>query len=102
MSEYQYIAFRAIDGPVSQKNLAFMRKQSSRANITPRSFDNEYHYGDFHGDAIAMLRRGCDLHLHYKEQGIAMLSSVLRSERPCKLILRPCAHSSGYGRSYLV
>src|SRR5437660_2108488 len=28
MSEYQYIAFRAIDRPVSEKNLAFMRRQS--------------------------------------------------------------------------
>lgn len=61
MSEYQYIAFRAIDGPVSEKNLAYMRRQSSRAEITPWSFDNEYHFGDFGGDALEMLRRGYDL-----------------------------------------
>jgi hypothetical protein len=41
MSEYQYIAFRAIDGPVSEKNRAYMRRQSSRAKITPWSFENE-------------------------------------------------------------
>src|SRR4051812_7258186 len=44
MSEYQCIAFRAIDGPVSPENLTFMRKQSTRAEVTPWSFDNEYSY----------------------------------------------------------
>jgi len=32
MSEYQRIAFRAIDGPVSEENLEYMRQQSSRAD----------------------------------------------------------------------
>jgi|SRR5665213_2643692 len=69
MSEYQSIAFRAIDGPVSEKNLEFMRRQSSRAEITPWAFDNEYHHGDFHGDALEMLRRSYDIHLHYASFG---------------------------------
>ncbi len=73
MSEHQIIAFRAVDGPVSDKNLEFMRRQSSRAEITPWSFDNEYHFGDFGGDAIEMLRRGYDLHLHYANFGIRKL-----------------------------
>jgi hypothetical protein len=73
MSEYQYIGFRALDGPVSEKNLAFMRKQSTRAEITPWSFDNEYDYGDFSGDAVAMLRRGYDFHFHYANFGIRKL-----------------------------
>jgi hypothetical protein len=73
MSEYQYIAFRAIDRPVSPKNLAFMRRQSTRAEITPWSFDNEYHFGDFRGDAFEMLRRGYDLHFHYANFGIRTL-----------------------------
>jgi hypothetical protein len=73
MSEYQYIGFRAIDGPVSEKNLEFMRSQSSRAEITPRSFDNEYHFGDFHGDAVEMPRRGYDIHLHYANFGVRTL-----------------------------
>ena len=73
MSEYQRIAFRAIDGPVSDKNLEYMRRQSSRAEVTPWSFDNEYHYGDFGGDALEMMRRGYDLHLHYANFGIRKL-----------------------------
>jgi hypothetical protein len=73
MSEYQYIAFRAIDAPVSKTNLAFMRKQSSRAEVTSWSFENEYDFGDFHGNAIEMLRRGYDFHLHYANFGVRKL-----------------------------
>jgi hypothetical protein len=73
MSEYQYVAFRAIDGPVSDKNLEFMRRQSTRAEITPWEFTNEYHFGDFHGDAAEMLRRGYDFHLHYANFGTRRL-----------------------------
>jgi hypothetical protein len=73
MSEYQYVGFRAVDGPVSEKNLEYMRRQSSRAEITPWSFDNEYQYGDFGGDPLKMLQRGYDLHLHYANFGIRKL-----------------------------
>ena len=73
MSEYQYVGFRAIDSGVSEKNLQYMRQQSTRATITPWSFENEYHYGDFHGHAVEMLHRGYDIHLHYANYGIRML-----------------------------
>lgn len=65
MSEYQYIAFRAIDRPLTEKELEFAQTQSSRANITRWSFENEYHYGNFRGDANALLRKGFDVYLHY-------------------------------------
>ena len=73
MSEYQYVAFRAIDAPVSAKHLEYMHSQSSRAEITPWSFENEYYSGDFRGDAIEMLRRGYDIHLHYANFGVRRL-----------------------------
>lgn len=73
MSEYQYVAFRAIDGPVSKKNLAFMERQSTRAEITEWSFENEYNFGDFRGNAEEMLRRGYDIHLHYANFGLRTL-----------------------------
>lgn len=82
MSEYQYIAFRAIDAPVSKTNLEFMRKQSSRAEITPWSFDNEYHFGDFHGNAQEMLRRGYDFHFHYANFGYRTLMIRLPNGLP--------------------
>lgn len=58
MSEYQYVGFRAIDAPVSNKNLEDMRTQSSHADIAAWSFDSEYGYGDFQDDRPEMLRRG--------------------------------------------
>jgi hypothetical protein len=50
-----------------------MHRQSSRAEITPWSFDNEYHFGDFRGNALEMPRRGYDIHLHYANFGIRKL-----------------------------
>jgi hypothetical protein len=73
MSEYQHIGFRAVEKPVSGEDLKYMRQQSSRAEITPWSFDNEYHFGDFRGDALTMLHRGYDIHLHYSNFGIRKL-----------------------------
>ena len=43
MSEYQVIAFRAIDAPVSEKNLRFMERQSTRAEITPIGIEGWRH-----------------------------------------------------------
>ena len=77
MSEHQIVIFRAIDRPVSDENLEYMKEQSSRADITPWSFENEYHYGDFRGDALEMLRRGYDLHLHYANFGIRKVADPL-------------------------
>lgn len=51
MSEYQFVHFLAIDRPLNDEQLDFMQRQSSRAEITRWSFTNEYHYGDFHGNA---------------------------------------------------
>lgn len=74
MSEYQYIHFLAIDRPLGDEQLEFMRRQSTRAEITRWEFTNEYHFGDFHGDAREMLRRGYDVHLHYANFGIRKLA----------------------------
>ena len=73
MSEHQIVAFRAIDRPVPEVDLEYMRRQSSRAEVTPWSFDNEYHFGDFRGNDMEMLSRGYDIHLHYANFGIRKL-----------------------------
>jgi hypothetical protein len=69
VSEYQYIEFLAIDRPLTYNELAFSRKQSTRAEISEWSFQNEYDFGDFHGDVNGLLRRGYDVHLHYANYG---------------------------------
>ena len=82
MSEYQYLAFRAVDRRLTERELAFARKQSTRAEITPWSFENEYHFGDFHGDAEGLLRRGFDAHLHYANFGIRRIAFRLPAGFP--------------------
>jgi hypothetical protein len=95
MSEFQRIAFRAIDGPVSEKNLDYMHRQSTRAEITPWSFDNEYHFGDFRGNAEEMLRRGYDFHLHYANFGIRKLLLRLPHGLPDVAAARPYLDEEG-------
>jgi hypothetical protein len=82
VSEYQFLAFRAIDRPLTDKELEFARSQSSRAEITPWSMENEYHFGDFHGDAAELLRRGFDVHLHYANFGIRKIMLRLPAGLP--------------------
>ena len=55
MSEFQYVGFRAIDAPLSDDQLGYMERQSSRAEITRWSFDNTYHYGDFRGNELRSM-----------------------------------------------
>ena len=55
MSEYQYYEFLAIDRPLTSRQLEEVRGYSSRAEISSTRFVNEYHYGDFRGDAYAFL-----------------------------------------------
>jgi len=74
LSEYQYIAFRAIDRPLTDRELAFAKKQSTRAKISRWSFANEYNFGDFRGDANGLLRHGYDVHLHYANFGVRMIA----------------------------
>ena len=94
MSEYQYVGFRAIDAPVSERNLAYMQAQSSRAEITPRSFDNEYHYGGFRGNSMKMLQRGYDLHLHYANFGTRTLLIRLPQGLPSSKAAKPYLNDS--------
>jgi len=89
MSEYQWIAFRAIDAPVTPADLEYMQKQSSRAEITPWSFENMYTHSDFRGNVPEMLRRGYDFHLHYADFGIRKLAIRLPRGLPNPAMVKP-------------
>lgn len=69
MSEYQYYEFRAVDAPLTSNQMDEVRKCSTRARITPTDFTNEYHFGDFKGDPLDMVRRHYDLHIYYANWG---------------------------------
>ena len=83
MSEYQFVHFIAIDRPLSDEQMEFMQRQSTRATLSRREFTNEYHFGDFHGDSREMMRRGFDLHLHFANYGIRKLMFRLPAGLPC-------------------
>ncbi|GAA3377927.1 hypothetical protein GCM10020367_55520 [Streptomyces sannanensis] len=76
MSEYQYYEFLAVDRPLSEEELAQVRALSTRADITPTHFVNEYHWGDFRGDTTKLVEQLYDAHLYYANWGSRRL--VLR------------------------
>ena len=69
MSEYQYVAFQAVDSPLNDKHLAFAQRQSTRAEVTRWSLSVEYHYSSFRGDVDGLLRRGYDVYLQHTNYG---------------------------------
>jgi hypothetical protein len=70
MSEYQFVAFRAVDSALSDRQLAYAEKQSSRADLSRWEMSVDYHYSDFRGDTDGLLRRGFDVFLQYANYGI--------------------------------
>ncbi|TJZ98828.1 hypothetical protein [Actinacidiphila oryziradicis] len=76
MSEYQYYEFLAVDRPLTEEELRQVRALSTRADITPTRFVNEYHWGDFRGDTTKLVERLYDAHLYYANWGSRRL--VLR------------------------
>ena len=64
MSEYQYYEFLAIDRPLTSKEMSTLRALSTRADITPVSFTNEYQWGDFKGNPDDLMRRFFDAHVY--------------------------------------
>lgn len=73
MSEYQYYEFRAIDEPLSKKQMEELRKLSTRAEITSTSFTNEYHFGDFRGNPRKMMEKYFDAFLYFANWGTHQL-----------------------------
>ena len=74
--------FQAVDRPLTDMELKYAKKQSTRAEISRWSFRNEYHYGDFRGDVNGLLRRGYDVHLHYANFGVRTVAFRLSAGLP--------------------
>ncbi len=69
MSEYQYYEFRAVDQPLDEKAMQDLRDLSTRAQITPTSFTNEYNWGDFKGDPLKLVAEYFDAFLYVANWG---------------------------------
>jgi hypothetical protein len=69
LSEYQFYEFLAVDRPLDARQLGEVRALSTRAEITPSSFVNVYHWGNFRGDPRTMMERYYDAHLYLTNWG---------------------------------
>lgn len=69
MSEYQYYGFQAIDRPLSEDDMRWLRSLSTRAQITPTSFVNVYHWGNFRGDPVKLMARCFDVFVYVTNWG---------------------------------
>jgi len=69
MSEYQYYEFLALDRKLTPAEMRELRAVSTRADITPTRFVNEYHWGDFKGDAFDWVERYFDAFLYLANWG---------------------------------
>jgi hypothetical protein len=73
MSEYQYYEFRAIDQPLTAKDMSELRSYSTRARITPTSFINDYAWGRFKGDEDEWMDKYFDAFLYLANWGTHLL-----------------------------
>ena len=69
MAEYQYYEFVAVDRPLTRTQMNELRRISTRAQISPTRFTNEYHFGDFGGDPSAMMARYFDAFVYVSNFG---------------------------------
>lgn len=72
MSEYQYYEFLAIDRPLSVREMDYLRGISTRAQITPVSFVNEYSWSGLKADPIDFMRLFFDTHVYLADWGEAI------------------------------
>jgi hypothetical protein len=69
MSEYQCYEFVAHDRPLTAKQMAELRRISTRAQISPTRFWNEYHWGDLKADPAKLIERYFGAHLYFANWG---------------------------------
>lgn len=69
MSEYQCYEFLALDRRLTAQEMAELRGISTRAEITPTRFWNEYQWGDLKADPSDLLARYFDMHLYFANWG---------------------------------
>jgi len=81
MSEYQCYELVALDRPLTAKQMAELRALSTRAEISPTRFWNEYQWGDLKGDPAKLMERYFDAHLYFANWGTHRLMLRLPKAR---------------------
>lgn len=89
MSEYQWYEFLSLDAPLTEKQIAELRRLSSRAEISKGRFWNEYQFGDFKGDPSKLMEQYFDAHLYFASWGSRRLMLRLPLARLDEQALAP-------------
>ena len=89
MSEYQCYEFVALDRPLTSTQMAELRGVSSRAEISPTRFWNEYQYGDLKADPAKLVERYFDAHLYLANSGTNRLMRRMPKARVDLKSLKP-------------
>jgi hypothetical protein len=95
MSEYQYYEFQAIDRPLTEKEMSYLRSFSSRAHITATSFAVDYSWGSFKGDEDGWMEKYFDAFLYLANWG----THELKLRLPSRLLDPSTAKEYCGGRS---
>jgi len=80
VSEYQYLEFLAVDRPLTSREMDNLRSISTRAQITPVSFINEYNWGGLKANAHNFMRHFFDAHVFIANWGEAIFMVRLPRE----------------------
>jgi len=72
VSEYQFLEFLSVDRPLTAREMDHLRGISTRAQITPVSFINEYSWGGLKADPRDFMRRFFDVHVFIANWGDAI------------------------------
>jgi hypothetical protein len=89
MSEYQCYEFVALDQPLTRKAMTELRSISTRAEITPTRFWNEYEWGELKADPAKLLVRYFDAHLYFANWGTHRFMLRLPAAKVDHRALRP-------------
>ncbi|MFP2963651.1 hypothetical protein ACLEPN_39445 [Myxococcus sp. 1LA] len=95
MSEHQVYEFVALERPLTAEQMAQLRAVSTRAEITPTRFWNEYHWGDLKADPAQLLLRYFDAHLYHANWGDRRLMLRLPREGLDVKALKACFPARG-------
>jgi hypothetical protein len=89
VSEYQCYEFVALDRPLTAKQMAELRALSTRAEISPTRFWNEYQWGNLKGDPAKLMERYFDAHLYFANWGTHRLMLRIPKARVDLRALKP-------------
>lgn len=89
MSEYQSYEFVALDRPLTAREMAELRAISTRADISPTRFWNEYQWGGLKADPAKLMERYFDAHAYLASWGTHRLMLRIPRARVDLKALKP-------------